>query len=136
VMTRRRFLKAAVLGGAALAGGSLAWSSSFEWFYSRASRRILAVLQSPEQRLRSHFAYLDLDPDGVTRYFADCERYRAGFSRRLPLSPDACTNYLMSTDFFRNGADESRLVRYVGYYDQAVTPCNNPLARFDDGPEA
>jgi len=136
MMTRRRFLEVAALCGAPVAAGSLAWSGSFEWFYGRASRRILALLQSPEERLRSHFAYLDLDPEGVTRYFADCERYRGGFSRRMPLPPDVYTNYLMSTDFFRSGADQSRRVRYVGYYDPAVTPCNNPLARFDDEPEA
>jgi hypothetical protein len=39
--------------------------------------------------------------------------------------------FLLSTDFFRFDADERRRVSYVGYYDPAVTPCNNPLARFD-----
>ena len=130
-MTRRRFLKSAVWSGASVAAGSLAWSGSLGWFYSRASRRIVAALRSPEQRLRSHFAYLDLEPEGVTQYFADCERYRTGFSQRLPFAPEVYTDYLLSTDFFRNGADQSRLVRYVGYYDPAVTPCNNPLARLD-----
>jgi len=38
------------------------------------------------------------------------------------------TLYLMSSDFFKNGADESRVVQYLGYYDPLVA-CNNPFAR-------
>ena len=38
------------------------------------------------------------------------------------------TLYLMSSDFFKNGADENRVVQYLGYYDPLV-PCNNPFAR-------
>lgn len=37
--------------------------------------------------------------------------------------------YLMSTDFFEHGADESREIRYVAFYDPALTPCRNFLAR-------
>jgi hypothetical protein len=136
MITRRRFLEVAIISGVPVAAGSLAWSGSFGWFYSRASRRLVAALRSPEDRLLSHFDYLALEPEGVTRYVADCERYREGFSRRLPLAPEVYTNYLLSSDFFKNGADQSRLIRYIGYYDPAITPCNNPLARFDDEPEA
>jgi hypothetical protein len=132
MMTRRRFLKAAALCSAPVAAGALAWSGSFDWISSRVSRRLLAALQSPEQRLRGHFAYLELDPEGVDRYFADVARYDKGFSRHLPLPTEVYMNYLLSTDFFRNGADESRLVRYLSYYDRAITPCNNPFARFDN----
>jgi hypothetical protein len=131
MMTRRRFIRVAALCGAPIAAASLAWSVPVERLYSRAARRIGAFLQSPEQRLRAHFDYLELDVEGVRRYFADCGRYRHGFSRRLPLAPEVYTNYLLSTDFFRHGGDASRRVRYVGYYDPAVTPCNNPLASFD-----
>jgi hypothetical protein len=134
MITRRHFLKAAALCGLPVAAGALAWSGPFDWIYSRASRRLMAALQSPEQRLRGHFAYLALDREGVARYFADFARYHNGFSRHLPLPPAVYTNYLLSTDFFRNGADESRPVRYLSYYDPAVTPCNNPFARFDDEP--
>jgi hypothetical protein len=38
------------------------------------------------------------------------------------------THYLMSSDFFRNGADVSRTVHYLGQYDPLVA-CNNPFAR-------
>jgi hypothetical protein len=38
------------------------------------------------------------------------------------------TQYLMSSDFFKNGADETRTVRYAGYYDPMIA-CGNPFAR-------
>ena len=38
------------------------------------------------------------------------------------------STYLLSSDFFWNGADESRKVNYVAYYDPN-RPCNNPFAR-------
>lgn len=38
------------------------------------------------------------------------------------------SQYLISSDFFTSGADVSRTVRYVRYYDGA-TPCGNPFAR-------
>ena len=39
--------------------------------------------------------------------------------------------YLMSTDFFRNGQDESKLVRYIEFYEPFVKiqPCSTPFAR-------
>lgn len=39
-----------------------------------------------------------------------------------------CETYLLSTDFFRNGADPARIVRYVSLYDPMI-PCGNPFAR-------
>ena len=38
------------------------------------------------------------------------------------------STYLLSSDFFWNGSDESRKVNYVAYYDP-LRPCNNPFAR-------
>jgi hypothetical protein len=36
--------------------------------------------------------------------------------------------FLLSSDFFTNGADETRVVRYVGFYDP-LRACGNPFAR-------
>jgi hypothetical protein len=38
------------------------------------------------------------------------------------------STYLLSSDFFWNGSDESRKVNYVAYYDP-IRPCHNPFAR-------
>ena len=39
--------------------------------------------------------------------------------------------YLLSSDFFQNGADEARLVRYLRFYDPIgqARACANPFAR-------
>ena len=130
MMTRRTFLRVAVWSGGTLTLSSLAWPDSFAWFFSRSAARLAAIARSPATRLRAHFNYLDLDPAGVDRYFADYQRYQRGFSPYLPLASDVYTRYLLSTDFFQHGADESRRIHYVGLYDPSVTPCGNPLARF------
>ena len=38
------------------------------------------------------------------------------------------SSYLLSSDFFVNGADSSRIVRYLGFYDP-LHACGNPFAR-------
>ena len=98
--------------------------------------------------------YLRLDDDGVRRFARDLKEHRMISSLRLrtidaagPLYKDhdfssagrlndavrhgeerVVTQYLISSDFFRNGADESRIVSYLGYYDPMVA-CSSPFAR-------
>ena len=38
------------------------------------------------------------------------------------------TQFLISSDFFANGADTSRRVTYLGYYDPMIA-CKNPFYR-------
>ena len=38
--------------------------------------------------------------------------------------------FLLSTDYFINGADESRVVHYVMFFDK-TRPCSNPFAILD-----
>jgi hypothetical protein len=56
--------------------------------------------------------------------------YRSADARsRVVQFEDAVVQlYLLSSSFFINGTDESRLVEYVGYYDP-LHPCQNPFAR-------
>src|SRR5262245_3754770 len=86
--------------------------------------------------LRKQFDYLDLDATGLVAFAHDF-RAKAGEEvlRRQVDDPEdfrytVSTQFLMSTDFFRNGADESRLVKYVAYYD-VYNACTSPFARFD-----
>ena len=131
MMTRRTLLQIAGWCAAPAAVGVVAGRRSIASAVDRGTARFAALVRSPEDRLRAHFSYLTLDMGGVEQYFADYERAFGPLARHLPLSPDFCTRYLMSTDFFRHGADESRVVRYVGFYDPDRTACNNPLAQFD-----
>jgi hypothetical protein len=83
--------------------------------------------QSPLAReLAAEFAYLDIAPATFERFSRDFERaygrWRPGQENR----PGA--RFLASTDFFQNGADESRRLRYVRFYDPYLSPCYNPFS--------
>lgn len=49
-------------------------------------------------------------------------------SRRARLEDFFATMYLLSSDFFVTGADQSRIIRYVNLYDP-MRACGNPFAR-------
>lgn len=138
-MKRRTFL----ISTAAIAGGALAWRVS-------RSRDAAAIAKVVQKQLH----YLKLDAAGVERFARDMSERKAISSFRLRIIDSAgvlytaftparggridqamrhgedriVTQYLMSSDFFAHGADESRIVRYLGYYDPLVA-CNNPFAR-------
>jgi hypothetical protein len=104
--------------------------------------------------LYNRLSYLRLDDAGVRRYARDLKEHRMISSLRLRMSDAAgplytalsfsssgslhnairhgeervVTQYLISSDFFRNGADESRLINYLGFYDPMVA-CGSPFAR-------
>jgi hypothetical protein len=122
--TRRTFIRVFASGGVALALGGWGWRHAP--LFGRAAARLTALVRSPEERLRTHFSYLDLDPNGLHQFVADYERHRHSLTGR-PIGPDISMCYLMSTDFFRHGADESRRIHYVGFFDPYLTPCHNPL---------
>jgi hypothetical protein len=135
MISRRTFLRVAGVAAVPLGASLLAWHQTFAWAAGRSAAWLDAGLRSPESRLRAHFHYLDLDPAGVAQFFADLGRYRPDLSpRHRPLGPSVHNLFLLSTDFFRHGGDETRRVYYVGFYDPAITACDNPLARFDDEP--
>jgi hypothetical protein len=115
--------------GAGFAAGWLIWRESLTWIFSRGSERIVALALTPEQRLYAHFRYLQLDPEGVRQYLADYALHQQPLSRYSRLPEDFFTQYLLSTDFFRWGADESRQLHYVAFADPYVSPCGNILAR-------
>jgi hypothetical protein len=78
--------------------------------------------------LRAHFDYLRFESDVLARYARLCvESYGApdltmpGTRRRMH------AQFLLSTDFFQNGAAEGRTLRFVALYDPYVTPCYNPF---------
>lgn len=78
------------------------------------------------RELRHHFSYLSIEPDVLEAFVRDFERHRGPWQARSEATPNA--RFLASTDFFQNGADETRPLRYVTYYDPYVSPCYNPFA--------
>ncbi len=58
--------------------------------------------------------------------------YDNAFARELRHGEERLVSlYLLSSDFFLNGADFSKIVRYRDYYDpiQKLQSCNNPFSR-------
>jgi hypothetical protein len=140
MMTRRRLL----VGTGVVIGGYAGWRYSF----SSDEEAFVTVV-------RRRLDYLKLDLDGVYAYARDLAARHVISNGRLrflnvikplydhaTLSPSSrfggalrhgeervVTNYLLSSDFLINGADESRVVRYLGYYDP-LRACGNPFAQF------
>ena len=73
-------------------------------------------------RLRYHF--LSAMAPSFQRYYRAAETR----SRAAKVEDTLVSTYLLSSDFFINGSDETRLVRYLAYYDPFI-PCGNPFAR-------
>ncbi|MBL0171606.1 MAG: hypothetical protein IPP90_12905 [Gemmatimonadaceae bacterium] len=131
-LSRRRFLAGIV----AILGGLLGW-----W-------RIRGGWpQGIISAVRSRLSYLDLDAAGLHAFAQDVlaagnirfPRHYSIYSR-IPVSlyqllPDRAQlerfvdsleqQYLLSSDFFLHGADETRTIRYLTYYDPYRSPCRN-----------
>jgi hypothetical protein len=111
-----------------------------------------------EAVVRRRLSYLKLDAAGVRRFASDQTTKilakRVSFSRmryhlassfgssykRFARSTDTRSrtqriedmwvcDYLLSSDFFINGSNETRVIQYVSYYDPLLRPCGNPFAR-------
>jgi hypothetical protein len=132
-----------------LLSGAGAVCSVIGWRLARSSDES-AILKVLYKRLN----YLRLDDSGVRRFARDLKQHRMISSLRLRAMDSAgllytglalsshntlddairhgeervTTHYLISSDFFKNGADESRVVAYLGYYDPMVA-CSSPFAR-------
>ncbi len=125
---RRRFLQYLSLSVASIVGaGTL---GAHRWTRPLVERGVEFVW-SPKRRLMWHFSYLDLDPDGVDAYVRDVDRDIGRLSRLRSWPSYVFTDFLLSTDFFRHGADETRRVKYVALYAPYITICHNTLATFD-----
>jgi hypothetical protein len=138
-MKRRYFL----VSGFAAACGLIGW----RFACSSGEAAIVKVLHKK-------LGYLKLDADGVQRFARDLTASKTISGVRLriidaagrlytgtELSADnrldngirhgedkVVTDFLLSSDFFKNGADQTRSVHYLGLYDPMIA-CGNPFAR-------
>ena len=132
----------------AVGGGIIGGYAGWRYFASSDEQAFVTVV-------RTRLDYLKLDLDGVDAFARDMAARHVISNSRLrflnivtplyvhvQLSPNSrfgsalrhgeeriVTNYLLSSDFLINGADESRVVRYLGYYDP-MRACGNPFAQF------
>ena len=82
---------------------------------------ILAKKIPTWNRLRYHFGAVG---PSFNRFYRSTDRR----SRVARLEDTLVSTFLLSSDFFLNGGDESRMVKYIVYYDP-IRPCQNPFAR-------
>jgi hypothetical protein len=122
-LTRRRLLQ--LLG---VAAGAAALPLAWRRFGRGSADGTSADVAAGEEP----FPYLTLGSGVVAAFEADYRRHVGALRARDRWSDRIKAQFLLSTDFFRFDADETRVISYVGFYDPAVTPCNNPLARFED----
>ncbi len=73
-------------------------------------------------RMKYHF--LAIFARSITRWNTSTDKRTRGER----MADNLAATYLLSSDFFLNGADSSRIVRYRGLYDP-LHPCGNPFAR-------
>ena len=140
---RRQFLAAFIAG----LTGLVTW----RFIGSSDENAIIAVLQK-------RLDYLQLDDNGLHAFARDLVARKVMSSNKLRMLDVAgpvyaqltvtsygnaltravrhgeeriVTLYLLSSDFFLTGADETRIVRYQGYYDpiRNLHPISNPFAR-------
>lgn len=138
-VTRRRFVRVAgaTAIGSAVAVGLASWA---DWLglrtrgrwslrgWTETARGYTWAWLPPAERLVRHFDYLTLDRTGVERYVREYQRvFGKVHPRSIARNQEFYTKYLMSTDFFQHGGDESRPVRFVALYHPYTTPCWNPL---------
>jgi hypothetical protein len=121
-LTRRRLLQLLAALGVAVGAllGRRLWTTSGA-----------PAAEALPQALPGPFPELSFGVGVVERFEADYQR-QVG-ARLVPGRwPDSArAQLLLSTDFFRFDADETRVIHYVGFYDPSLAPCSNPLARFD-----
>jgi hypothetical protein len=142
VINRRQLLAASIAGIVGL--------TTWRFFRSSDADAIVAVL-------RKRLDYLILDEQGLYAYANDLAARKIISSSKLRLLDVAgpiythlvpshrnaavrelqhgeervVSLYLLSSDFFANGADETKAVRYRGFYEplRRLLPCSNPFSR-------
>ena len=80
-------------------------------------------------RLRCHYLTFEVTADELERFVRLYRKHYGFHAHRW--SPGALEPmvqvFLMSTDFFSNGADESKPVRFRRFFHPYLSPCWNPL---------
>jgi len=111
-MRRRSFVLAGL--------GALA-AAAFGWLRLR-RRRSEHTPEAIEADLREYFSYLEFDDEVLHAFMRDLARLPGRLHRG-----DVRRRFLLSTDFFVNGEDERRALKYRAFCDPYLSPCYSPF---------
>jgi hypothetical protein len=130
-MQRRKFLTLLSLGVTAAVVPTIGFSS-------------VSTKKAAVGIIMNEFSYLTLDEQGVEQYvdaYFKYDRFTPHLdvklksyyllgvkSNRSSIIDSLAKKYLLSTDFFLNKMDESRTIKYVGFYNPYQFPCANPFS--------
>jgi len=134
-MTRRVFI------GFTLATSATLIAGSFQFFNTEKRFHIF---------IKKLWPWLNIGPEAINKFMDDYYKYKCStLSCQIKLSlllmlestpifnnirqkgrkiyREKLTNqFLLSTDFFQEGMNESRTIKYVLYYDPYINPCYTP----------
>ncbi len=79
-------------------------------------------------RVHKSLPFLKLDPSGVAKFAHELVAAREKGDMKPIYWLDLAHRYLLSSDFFDNGADLAKPVKFVLFYEPYLTPCFNPFA--------
>jgi len=128
-MKRRKFLTVAGIGG--LIAGAMSFTA-IETSFEDAAEKIIY----------REVGFLKLDADGVRKFAKEYgqqkdSNYRIAVrgyallgirSHQSGKISQLITAYMLSTDFFRNEMNETKVVRYIGLYNPYTRPCSHPFS--------
>jgi hypothetical protein len=129
-MNRRKFLTISGLSVAAVAIPVVGFS-------------IKSLHSAVSNIIYKEYNYLTLNPEGVDLYVQEyLNNNKGGHTYHMKIMAfdlfnveqenstiisHIVQNYILSTDFFLNKMDETKVVNYIGAYDPYHTPCANPF---------
>ena len=127
-MKRRKFLTIAGVGAfiTALASGKFL-TTSFEESAVRIIRHELDFLKLDEEGLNTFIRDYSALKDRNYKLIVKSYGLLGIGSQRSGKIHQMLTTYLLSTDFFVNKMDQSRVIKYVGIYDPYIRPCTHPF---------
>jgi hypothetical protein len=138
-MNRRKLLISSVAGVLVLIGARFGIASP-QNAVMRVVRKKLGYLRLDEESLQ-RFAADVCQRNVVSRFRLDMIDFAGPLYSDVEASPDSrtgsllrhgedrvVTQFLISSDFFINGANTDRVVKYLGWFDP-LAACGNPFAR-------
>ena len=127
-MKRRKFLTIAGVGAlvTAVASGKF-FTTSFEDAAENIIRRELNFLKLDDAGLKAFIKDLSALKDRNYKLILKSYGLLGIGSKRSGKVHQMVSTYLLSTDFFSNKMDESRIIKYVGVFDPYLRPCAHPF---------
>jgi hypothetical protein len=129
LLSRRNLLIASALGVTGAAGAQYVARPMLRPYYQRYllnqhKNRLINFLTAQTQGLK-------IDPADIAKYVDEHFKFAGSpYYNRYATEEKILVNFMLSTDFFFNGSDETKPIKYLGYNDPYLRPCYDPFIPF------